>query len=255
MANLKLNWWLPCNLLLRRFLIMFSLYYGSLWIVWVSLNFTFRIILTLFAVKKHFAFCTLFWVCFHLSVKLYHTLPCVFPFRLERLIILIICPLLFVFYSNLSSIQFSRSCAPALFRSRIALASPSFPKDQPPETLGLSTRCFLWSVWMDSNHRPRAYQARALATWATNRNSLIGSDSSICLPDLSGWWRWRESNPWPPACRAGALPAELHPHVRDLLYCFNDLWISPRLITDNWTTRNLGTRLPVMPLVISSASL
>ena len=21
-----------------------------------------------------------------------------------------------------------------------------------------------WSVWMDSNHRPRAYQARALAT-------------------------------------------------------------------------------------------
>ena len=27
----------------------------------------------------------------------------------------------------------------------------------------------------------------------------------------SSWWRWRESNPWPPACRAGALPAELHP--------------------------------------------
>ena len=27
------------------------------------------------------------------------------------------------------------------------------------------------------------------------------------------WWRWRDSNPWPPACRAGALPAELHPHI------------------------------------------
>ena len=27
------------------------------------------------------------------------------------------------------------------------------------------------------------------------------------------WWRWWESNPWPPACRAGALPAELHPHI------------------------------------------
>ena len=26
------------------------------------------------------------------------------------------------------------------------------------------------------------------------------------------WWRWGESNPWPPACKAGALPAELHPH-------------------------------------------
>ena len=27
------------------------------------------------------------------------------------------------------------------------------------------------------------------------------------------WWRWWDSNPWPPACRAGALPAELHPHI------------------------------------------
>ena len=30
-----------------------------------------------------------------------------------------------------------------------------------------------WSVWMDSNHRPRAYQARALTTWATDRFELI----------------------------------------------------------------------------------
>ena len=27
------------------------------------------------------------------------------------------------------------------------------------------------------------------------------------------WWRWWDSNPWPPACRAGALPAELHPRI------------------------------------------
>ena len=27
------------------------------------------------------------------------------------------------------------------------------------------------------------------------------------------WWRWGGSNSWPPACKAGALPAELHPHV------------------------------------------
>ena len=26
------------------------------------------------------------------------------------------------------------------------------------------------------------------------------------------WWRWTGSNRWPPACKAGALPAELHPH-------------------------------------------
>ena len=28
------------------------------------------------------------------------------------------------------------------------------------------------------------------------------------------WWRWGESNSWPPACKAGALPAELHPHLK-----------------------------------------
>ena len=29
-------------------------------------------------------------------------------------------------------------------------------------------------------------------------------------------WRWWDSNPWPPACRAGALPTELHPRLRAL---------------------------------------
>ena len=58
---------------------------------------------------------------------------------------------------------------------------------------------------MDSNHRPRAYQARALTTWAMSHYALDFSK------DL--WWRWWDSNPWPPACRAGALPAELHPQI------------------------------------------
>ena len=114
---------------------------------------------------------------------------------------------------------------------------------------------------VDSNHRPRAYQARALTCWAMSPQlgwtrartyfSLIGEFSHgpllwavlgfhqywllfrffrilACalfpsLPCLSGqgdrfsvslpWWRWWDSNPWPPACRAGALPTELHPHV------------------------------------------
>ena len=39
-----------------------------------------------------------------------------------------------------------------------------------------------WSVWMDSNHRPHAYQACALTTWATNRFSRsLGIGSSIAL--------------------------------------------------------------------------
>ena len=35
------------------------------------------------------------------------------------------------------------------------------------------------------------------------------------------WWRIRGSNPWPPACKAGALPAELIPHMLVFLrtYC------------------------------------
>ena len=32
-------------------------------------------------------------------------------------------------------------------------------------------------------------------------------------PFVGPWWRWGESNSWPPACKAGALPTELHPHV------------------------------------------
>ena len=64
---------------------------------------------------------------------------------------------------------------------------------------------FLWLAQVDSNHRPRAYQARALTTWAMSHYALD------FLKDL--WWRWWDSNPWPPACRAGALPAELHPHM------------------------------------------
>ena len=43
------------------------------------------------------------------------------------------------------------------------------------------------------------------------------------------WWRWWGSNPWPPACKAGALPAELHPHR-----------VFPGLIPGNWTTNRLN---------------
>ena len=73
---------------------------------------------------------------------------------------------------------------------------------------------------MDSNHRPHAYQACALTTWATDRYLTWWYQFS------SSWWRWWDSNPWPPACRAGALPAELHPHM--------GYW---GMILKNWTAR------------------
>ena len=48
------------------------------------------------------------------------------------------------------------------------------------------------------------------------------SESRIALRSLKlPWWRWWDSNPWPPACRAGALPAELHPHI-----IYEAYWVS-----------------------------
>ena len=46
------------------------------------------------------------------------------------------------------------------------------------------------------------------------RSNLLSYDPSglVSVFFSLGWWRWWDSNPWPPACRAGALPAELHPH-------------------------------------------
>ena len=67
----------------------------------------------------------------------------------------------------------------------------------------------LWWAQVDSNHRPRAYQARALTCWAMS--PFVSARRYASRSHF--WWRWGESNPWPPACRAGALPAELHPLV------------------------------------------
>ena len=33
---------------------------------------------------------------------------------------------------------------------------------------------------------------------------------------LISWWRLAGSNRWPPACKAGALPAELNPRIPDM---------------------------------------
>ena len=64
---------------------------------------------------------------------------------------------------------------------------------------------YIWWAQVGSNHRPLAYQASALACWAMSPFSVLPNWFS------HPWWRWRDSNSWPPACRAGALPTELHP--------------------------------------------
>ena len=71
----------------------------------------------------------------------------------------------------------------------------------------------LWWAQVDSNHRPHAYQACALTSWAMSPCQMSRQYTSL----LKKWWRWTGSNRWPPACKAGALPAELYPHIYYIL--------------------------------------
>ena len=45
-----------------------------------------------------------------------------------------------------------------------------------------------------------------------SNNSIVAS-VNFFFSDLKGWWRLAGSNRWPPACKAGALPAELNPQI------------------------------------------
>ena len=191
-----------------------------------------------------------FWLL-KISVKRLHTLVCFlcfesFSFHLEISLfgeIVVNYP----FGKTLNSIDLVNlmSSVSVRFNSFLFLYSIFNERKSPPIGVWLTTyRCTSpifgrplagWSVWMDSNHRPHAYQACALTTWATNRYSLAQLVSVLpsCLSLLSLceewivkseevnllrfavkiWWRWWGSNPWPPACRAGALPAELYPRL------------------------------------------
>ena len=44
-------------------------------------------------------------------------------------------------------------------------------------------------------------------------NLILYSVFKVHFKPFGLWWRIRGSNPWPPACKAGALPAELIPHI------------------------------------------
>ena len=89
-----------------------------------------------------------------------------------------------------------------------------------------------WLAQVGSNHRPRAYQARALACWAMSHYRLF-----LRIPWLHHWWRWRDSNSWPPACRAGALPTELHPHK--YFYLFSSFMDTENRTTKSFTRTSL----------------
>ena len=91
----------------------------------------------------------------------------------------------------------------------------------------LSQLIFLWLVGSSGVEPPTSRLSGARSNHLSYEPICI----SLSLPlPLWLWWRWWDSNPWPPACRAGALPTELHPHIT--------LW--PALLylalPQNWTT-------------------
>ena len=108
------------------------------------------------------------------------------PFFLERPIsiffycFLNICSFaLFGFqWSFAITLQFSLLCYQRRFAFSLVKWSRSDFKQNSP-TKRCEASFVEWSVWMDSNHRPRAYQARALTTWATDR----GGDDGIRTHD------------------------------------------------------------------------
>ena len=71
---------------------------------------------------------------------------------------------------------------------------------------------FQWSLASTTSFKVRWVGLDGLEP-STSRLSGARSNHLSYRP----WWRWWDSNPWPPACRAGALPTELHPHGYILL--------------------------------------
>ena len=68
---------------------------------------------------------------------------------------------------------------------------------------------------MRSNHLSYNPLSKTFGQWRVKSEQWIGFSFSLLTFTyyLNMWWRWWDSNPWPPACRAGALPTELHPHI------------------------------------------
>ena len=77
-----------------------------------------------------------------------------------------------------------------------------------------SLRTFVRLVGSSGLEPPTSRLSGARSNHLSYEPIVFSSVSSSLVPQRFSprWWRWWDSNPWPPACRAGALPAELHPH-------------------------------------------
>ena len=88
------------------------------------------------------------------------------------------------------------SLAFSLFLFRIRFSCFSASSTYHLGCLDISLKNYLWSSIC-------GFQG----TWGIKFSML-----SFFYVTLDTEWRWRDSNSWPPACKAGALPTELHPH-------------------------------------------
>jgi hypothetical protein len=72
---------------------------------------------------------------------------------------------------------------------------------------------------LGTNIRPSSPQTFSGIADQNNRNSITPCNSIASTHQAQTirpsqlWWRWTESNRRPPACKAGALPIELHPQI------------------------------------------
>ena len=132
--------------------------------------------------------------------------------------------------------MFSFQGASLRFRANLQFLIASLEKYISRSTLSIA------ALWSDSTIDWVDYKARfarlVIAQWnlsveklqSTIIKKVVGQNglepstsrlSVVCSSQLSYWpisahffwWRLAGSNRWPPACKAGALPAELNPHI------------------------------------------
>ncbi len=92
--------------------------------------------------------------------------------------------------------------------SRLSGARSSHLSYRPVYSKAYSVRSTVL-LWWDSNlilERSSRDRSRLTISYSNFR-------FAVRALRIENWWRWWDSNPWPPACRAGALPTELHPQI------------------------------------------
>ncbi len=82
-----------------------------------------------------------------------------------------------------------------------------------------------------------------MITYCAKRSFLLKFQGKACFSCLEIWWRLGESNSWPPACKAGALPTKLSPQLINksmfLIFCIQHLTMLVSQIWWVWQDLNL----------------